>query len=277
MLSAGVGAGIILDGRLYEGGTGTAGEIGHVVVDPGGQVCRCGNRGCLETVAGAVALTSSLRHTHGTRVNLDTVLRLTDDGDSGARRLIADAGEAVGRALAGVCSVLDPELIVIGGELAAAGDVLLDAIRETIERLTSPATGHSYSVQRGALGARAEALGAIALAMNHSAERASNRSRPPASVGDLTTAERLWPFRSGLIGLRSRRLGGRWYRDTLGASNRSGTEADVEKHRTIGSFERSGAEGREPALSPCHRQFITPAGLTTERPANVGRTRARPC
>ncbi len=173
MLSAGVGAGIILDGRLYEGNTGTAGELGHVVVDPGGQVCRCGNRGCLETVAGAVALTEALRHAHGPAATLQDLVRLSDEGDVGVRRLIADAGRAVGQALAAACSVIDPGLVIVGGELAAAGEVLLDAIRETIDRQTSPATGHPYPVVRGALGAQAEVLGAIALAMSDTSEGSS--------------------------------------------------------------------------------------------------------
>jgi predicted NBD/HSP70 family sugar kinase/biotin operon repressor len=165
MLSAGVGAGIVIGGSLYEGESGTAGELGHVVVDPGGQVCRCGNRGCLETVAGVGALTRALAHAHGPQARLDDLLRLNRDGDPGARRLTADAGRAVGQALAGLCSVLDPGLLIIGGELAGAGEVLLDAIRETVDRQTSPATGHSYAVVAGALGARAEVLGAAVMAM----------------------------------------------------------------------------------------------------------------
>ncbi len=83
--------------------------------------------------------------------------------------MIGDAGRAAGQALAATCSVLDPGLVIIGGELAAAGEVLLAAVRETIDRETSPATGHPYPVVPGALGAQAEVLGAIALAMNHAA------------------------------------------------------------------------------------------------------------
>lgn len=92
MLSAGVGAGIVLDGQLYEGDTGTAGELGHVVVDPGGSLCRCGNRGCLETVAGVAALTRALQHRDGSTATLAGLLSLSESGDPGARRLIADAG-----------------------------------------------------------------------------------------------------------------------------------------------------------------------------------------
>ncbi|MEA2445924.1 MAG: hypothetical protein QOJ12_3216 [Thermoleophilales bacterium] len=169
MLSAGVGAGLVLDGRLYEGDTGTAGELGHVVVAPDGLVCRCGNRGCLETVAGASAIVDALRHSHGPDVTLDEVLRLAEAGDAGACRVIADAGRAVGRALAAVCSVLDPRLVVAGGEVAAAGDLLIDSIRDAIEYATTPSTGQAVSVVRGELGARAEVLGAVALALGSTA------------------------------------------------------------------------------------------------------------
>jgi predicted NBD/HSP70 family sugar kinase len=176
MLSAGVGAGLVLNGRLYEGDTGIAGELGHVVVQPEGLVCRCGNRGCLETVAGASALVDALRHSHGPEITLDGVLRLAHGGDAGARRVLADAGRAVGRALAGICSVLDPRLVVAGGDVAAAGDVLLDGIRESIERTMTPSAGHAVTVVGGELAARAEVLGAIALAMSSTSSHVPSRS-----------------------------------------------------------------------------------------------------
>ncbi len=178
MLSAGVGAGIILDGALYEGHTGTAGELGHVVVDPAGQICRCGNRGCLETVAGVSALTQALRHIYGPAATVEGLVQLCRSGDRGAQRLVADAGRAAGQALAAMCSVLDPALVIVGGELAAAGPVLLDAVREMIDQRTSPAIGHAYRVVGGALSDKAEVLGAVALAMVN----ASGKQLQPATV-----------------------------------------------------------------------------------------------
>jgi predicted NBD/HSP70 family sugar kinase/biotin operon repressor len=166
MLSAGVGLGLWLRGELFTGQTGTAGELGHVVVDPEGRICRCGNRGCLETVAGAEALIGALGYARGSDVHLAEFLDLARQGDRGAVRLLADAGRAVGRALAGVCSILDPALVVIGGELAAVGDILATGIRELIERDTSPTAGRSYEVVSGDLGPLASALGAAALAMD---------------------------------------------------------------------------------------------------------------
>jgi predicted NBD/HSP70 family sugar kinase len=165
MLSEGIGGGVIIDGRIYRGQAGAAGELGHIVVNPDGQVCRCGNRGCLATVAGGAALTAALRQMHGSHMTVDELIDLSQEGDPGVTRLIAGAGEAVGRVLAGVCSLLDPELVIIGGELAPAGQSLLDSISASLDRWISPASGH-YPVVLGELGGKAEVLGAIALAMS---------------------------------------------------------------------------------------------------------------
>jgi predicted NBD/HSP70 family sugar kinase len=182
MLSAGVGLGLWLHGELFTGQSGTAGELGHVVVDPDGQICRCGNRGCLETVAGAGALSRALAYSRGREVGSEELLELVGAGEPGAVRLVADAGRAVGAALAGVCSILDPALIVVGGELAGAGEVLVGAIREIIERDSSPAVGRSYEIVCGELGARAEALGAAALAMDVESRQMLAAGSPVAPV-----------------------------------------------------------------------------------------------
>src|SRR5580704_11241281 len=168
-LSEGIGGGVIIDGQIYLGQTGAAGELGHIVVNPDGQVCRCGNRGCLATVAGGAALTAALRQMRGPLMTVDELVTLSEDGDPGATRLIADAGQAVGRVLASVCSLLDPELVIIGGELAPAGQPLLVNIQTSLERWISPASGH-YPVVLGELGGQAEVLGAIALAMSNVAD-----------------------------------------------------------------------------------------------------------
>jgi predicted NBD/HSP70 family sugar kinase len=168
-LSEGIGGGVIIDGRIFTGQSGAAGELGHIVVNPDGQVCRCGNRGCLATVAGGAALTAALRQMYGPHMTVDELIDLSREGDPGVARLIADAGEAVGRVLAGVCSLLDPELVIIGGELAPTGQPLLEGIAVSLERWISPASGH-YPVVLGELGGTAEVLGAIALAMSNVAD-----------------------------------------------------------------------------------------------------------
>jgi predicted NBD/HSP70 family sugar kinase len=162
-VASGIGAGVLLGGRLHRGATGIAGEIGHVLVDPQGRLCRCGSRGCLETVAAAPALLELLRDTRGAELTLGDVVRLARDGDVGTRRLVADSGRAVGRVLADLCNVLNPELLVLGGELAVAGDPLIDGVRESLARFALPAAADAVRVTAGVLGDRAELLGALAL------------------------------------------------------------------------------------------------------------------
>lgn len=169
MLSEGVGAGLVLQGRLFEGETGAAGELGHVTVAPEGQICRCGSRGCLETVVGARALATTLAHSHAPACGFSDLIALARQGDPGVRRLLGDAGRAVAIALVSVCTVLNPRLIVVGGALAQTGEALLAGIRDTLGHGLSPVTGRGPEVVPGALGTRAEALGALTLA-GHAAE-----------------------------------------------------------------------------------------------------------
>lgn len=162
MLSDGVGAGLILDGRLYEGALGGAGEFGHITIAPDGYICRCGNRGCLETVVGAKALVSALALTRGHRTVPD-IVAASAAGDDGARRVLADAGTAVGRALVPLCTVLDPALVVIGGA-GGTSPALIDAVQDALVRGMTPLRGTPVAVRAGALGDEAEMLGAVTLA-----------------------------------------------------------------------------------------------------------------
>ena len=164
-VSTGIGAGLIIDGRLFHGGAGMAGEIGHTILQDEGPVCRCGKRGCLETLAGAAALLELLHATHGPDLTTQQLLRAAAEGDSAARRVLADAGRHIGTALATLCDLLNPELIVVGGELSGAGDVLLDPLREQVHRHAIPATARGTEIVPGVLGPRAELLGALALVL----------------------------------------------------------------------------------------------------------------
>ena len=165
-VATGVGAGLVLDGRLYHGATGTAGELGHVTIDRDGPVCRCGNRGCLETFAGADAVLDPLRQHRG-ELTLARVLAAAAEGDAGCRRVVADAGRALGVAIAGVANLLAPERVIVGGELSRAGEVLLTPLRETFAR-SAIAAVREVPVVAGVLGDRAEVLGAVALVLRES-------------------------------------------------------------------------------------------------------------
>ena len=163
MLSDGVGAGLVLNGRLYEGAIGAAGEFGHITVAHDGYICRCGNRGCLETVVGAKALIAALVPTRGPKTTLPDIIAAARDGDDGARRVLADAGTAVGRALAPLCTVLDPALVVIGGACSAS-TTLVAAAQAALAGGITPLRCKPIPVLPSALGDEAEMLGAVTLA-----------------------------------------------------------------------------------------------------------------
>jgi len=167
-LSAGIGAGLILGGQPYRGFGGAAGEVGHVLSDPSGPICRCGNRGCLESIASPVAVAALLQPSAGQPVTVKGLLELVADGHRGARRAVGEAGEAVGRALAMLVNVLNPELVIVGGDLAQAGAVLIDPIASQIERHSIAPAAAAVTVTQGMLGERAEVLGAAALILAHS-------------------------------------------------------------------------------------------------------------
>jgi predicted NBD/HSP70 family sugar kinase/biotin operon repressor len=166
-LSAGIGAGLVIDGRPFRGARGVAGEIGHVLVDPQGPICRCGNRGCLETFVAGPALCELLRRSHGP-LTVKDLLRLAKEGDAGCQRVIADAGSVVGRAVADLCNYLNPDLVVVGGDLSVAGDLVIEPMREAVRRFAIPAAADDVEIVAGTLGDRAELLGALALAGHES-------------------------------------------------------------------------------------------------------------
>jgi len=162
-LSAGIGAGLVFGGRPFRGSKGIAGEIGHVLVDPQGPICRCGNRGCLETFVAGPALCELLRRSHGA-LSVGQLVALAKEGDAACQRVIADAGRVTGRAVADLCNYLNPDLVVVGGELSMAGDLVLEPLREAVGRFAIPAAAEQVQIVAGTLGERAELLGALALA-----------------------------------------------------------------------------------------------------------------
>ncbi|MEE1941144.1 ROK family transcriptional regulator [Streptomyces sp. TRM 70361] len=165
-VASGVGAGLVIDGRIYRGPGGTAGEIGHITLDESGPVCRCGNRGCLETFTAARYVLPLLYSSHGSDLTMTEVVRLARRGDLGCRRVVADIGRHVGSGVANLCNVLNPSRIVLGGDLAEAGELVLDPIRDSVSRYAIPSAARRLTVVPGALGGRAEVLGALALVLS---------------------------------------------------------------------------------------------------------------
>jgi predicted NBD/HSP70 family sugar kinase len=164
--SSGIGAGLVIGGRLHRGTGGTAGEIGHTPFREDGEICRCGNRGCLETVARADVITRSVSASRGRPVTITEVIDLARAGDPPARRVIADAGRAIGVGVANVCNLLNPRRVIVGGELSAAGEVLLAPLRDSLSRYAIPTAASDVTVVVGELGKRAEVMGALALVLS---------------------------------------------------------------------------------------------------------------
>jgi predicted NBD/HSP70 family sugar kinase/biotin operon repressor len=185
-LATGIGAGIIIDGRLFDGAGGTAGEIGHTSLDETGDICRCGSRGCLETYASGGAIAGLLSRSLGETLTLDDVLARVADGDPGCRRAFADAGRHIGASVADLCNLINPERIVVGGSMAGAGNVLLDPLREAVGLRAIPSAAEDVQIVPGELGERAELLGAVALVLH---EAGPAWSGPAPAVRQSTAAK----------------------------------------------------------------------------------------
>jgi N-acetylglucosamine repressor len=134
----GIGAGLVLNGELYEGDGYGAGEIGHTVVDPTGELCRCGRHGCLETVASARAVLNQLALQRGHAISMDRALDEFRSGDQQARRVVIEAGRRLGIALGALVGALHVRRIVLAGTMTAFGDEWLDAV-------ASAAAGHALA------------------------------------------------------------------------------------------------------------------------------------
>lgn len=135
-IDLGVGGAIVNGGHVVTGVAGGAGEFGHFSIDPDGDLCRCGNRGCLEIYASFNRPLEQISKIHGRRMTMDDVILLAEQGDVGARRLIEDTAEVAGRGLGQIGTILNPPLIIIGGRMALAGDILLAPLVRAYEKHT---------------------------------------------------------------------------------------------------------------------------------------------
>ncbi len=167
-LGTGVGGGLILDGELYAGPGGMAGEIGHIVIEPGGPLCGCGSRGCLETLASASAAARRASELGLPRGAPGDLVRLADEARAGAgpeRELLFTVGRDLGHGLAAAISLLDLRCFVIGGGFGAALDTLLPGIRTGIAERCYGERLRSVRIEQAELAADAGWIGAARLAM----------------------------------------------------------------------------------------------------------------
>ena len=184
----GIGAGIIINGQLFQGDGGGAGEIGHVIVVPdGGQLCRCGNRGCLETIASANALiervhalvSQSIPTQFQQEITLDTIEQAFISGDPLARQAVLETGRYMGMAISSLVGTLDIQKIVLIGDMTRFGQPWMDAIQGVIFQATLSRLAQETKIEIGQLGEDNIILGASAMLANNYSLLFN--SRPPRS------------------------------------------------------------------------------------------------
>lgn len=179
-VSTGIGGGIIIDGKIYTGSAGTAGELGHMVIDDEGPHCNCGNNGCWETLSSGTALarearrrikegaaTSILKYTDENieKINAEAIHEAAQAGDKLANELIAWSAYYLGIGLANLINIFNPEVIVIGGGLSNIGDMLLKPAFEEAGRRAFKQSYQAVRFARAELGRNSGVLGAAAYAL----------------------------------------------------------------------------------------------------------------
>lgn len=173
-LATGIGAGLMIGGEVYRGATQAAGEIGHVSIDPHGDPCVCGNRGCLITFVGGEALVARARallekfpesRLNQGEITMGAIELAAQDGDSLAVQVVEWAAHHLGIALAGLLNLMNPGAVILGGGLTRAGDHLLVPLRETVMRRTLVNSVAAADIRMSELGPRSTALGAATLVL----------------------------------------------------------------------------------------------------------------
>lgn len=184
-LATGIGSGHIIHGDVYRGAGGTAGEIGHIAVDSAGPPCLCGLRGCLVTLIGSGALVERARELMGTKgrkaPTIKEIVEGARAGDPAARTVIDGLGQYLGIAVAGLLNLLNPAIVVLGGEISSVGDLLLDPLRASVRKRALSTSMAETRIVTSALGDKAIAVGAATLVL-----QAALRNRvlfPPQHVG----------------------------------------------------------------------------------------------
>lgn len=164
-VSSGVGAGILIDGRPFRGSAGTAGEIGHLTYDENGPICRCGSRGCLEAYT-SVGMLQEMLHLQHPDTSMSDLVATARGGDLAVQRAFEDVGSRLGWGIAVIANLLNPSCLVIGGDMALAGDLLLESVRDGVRRHALAPVSSTLTLTLGALGERSAVMGALLLALD---------------------------------------------------------------------------------------------------------------
>jgi glucokinase-like ROK family protein len=187
-VGTGIGAGLLIDGQIYRGLTGSAGEIGHLTIDENGPLCACGNHGCLEAIAGGRAIAQQAQQAvdKGARTQLSSIQPTSQisardvaaaarRGDLVSQQILARAGAHIGIAIAGLVNMFNPGMIIIGGRVAQTGDILLEPMRQAVQRRSLPAATRVVRITTAMLGRRSSSMGAViqalTVALHHVADR----------------------------------------------------------------------------------------------------------
>jgi glucokinase len=177
-ISTGIGGGLVLGGELYRGYAGIAGEIGHTILRPGGPLCTCGRKGCLEALASGWSIAKQakdlLAASKGKSIlregkeapDAKAVAEAAGKGDKLALEVMGEAIDALGQGIAGAINLLNLPLVILGGGVAKAGDVLFLPLRKAVARYALPESWEASKVVTAELGDQGPLLGAIALAAN---------------------------------------------------------------------------------------------------------------
>lgn len=194
-IGTGIGAGLLLDGQIYRGVTGSAGEIGHLTIEENGPLCACGNHGCLEAIAGGRAIAQqaqeaakSAKRTQLANIKPIEAITARDVasaarlGDLVSQQILSRAGTYVGIAMAGVVNMFNPGMLIIGGGVAQSGDILLEPIRLAVQRRSLPAATRAVRITTAMLGRRSSSMGAIIQALTIASHQVADRKEVTSNL-----------------------------------------------------------------------------------------------
>ncbi len=178
-VGTGIGAGLFIEGQIYRGATGSAGEIGHMTIDENGPLCTCGNRGCLEAMAGGRAIMAKAHeaiklnkrtelsdHPDPDNITVMDVAKAAARGDLVAQEILAEAGNQLGIALTSLVNLFNPNIVIVGGGVAQTGDLFLEPIRKAVFKRSLPAAVQAVRITTALLGKRSTSMGAVVQALS---------------------------------------------------------------------------------------------------------------
>jgi predicted NBD/HSP70 family sugar kinase len=180
-LSSGIGAGIMSEGKLFRGSRGSAGELGHMMILENGPYCNCGSRGCLEAIASSRAITRKLQEaiksgatsslskvSHGdiSKIDINMISQAAEDGDKLSLQIIEEAGRFIGEAIANAINLLNPEIVILTGDLLSFGDYILNPIEGMVRRQALSYNTKDVRIVLAGVGEEAAAIGMAAVVLD---------------------------------------------------------------------------------------------------------------